>query len=120
MGDHPTVQALIMLGGMAMGDDPIGGDVDGEPGSEAAPGVRLTGEPSPPLPTDPAQSPGAGWEWRGKGAVGSSEGSWYKPSTGESLHPDLQHGGSIGPHWDYTNSIGQQFRIFPDGTSVPK
>jgi RHS repeat-associated protein len=86
----------------------------GEEG-EAGGGVGRVPEP----PADPAQSPGAGWEWRGKGAPGSSEGSWYNPSTNESLHPDLSHA-DVGPHWDYKDSSGNEFRIFPDGTVRPK
>jgi len=50
---------------------------------------------------DPAESPGEGWEWRGTGLPGSSKGSWYNPSTDQSLHPDLEHPGPIGPHYDY-------------------
>ena len=41
---------------------------------------------------NPAEAPGAGWEWRGTGEPGSAKGSWYNPSTDESLHPDLGHG----------------------------
>jgi len=56
----------------------------------------------------------------GKGAVGSSEGSWYNPITNESLHPDLDHQNPIGPHWDYTDPTGKAWRCFPDGTYKPK
>jgi hypothetical protein len=60
--------------------------------------------PSPP--DDPAQPPSEGWEWKGKGPPGSRDGSWYNPTTGESLNPDLGHGDSIGPHWDWKNPSG--------------
>ena len=82
------------------------------------PSVGPGGAPKPPA--DPAQSPGSGWEWRGKGAPGTEEGSWYNPSTNESLHPDLSHPDPIGPHWDYIDASGNRFRIFPDGTVAPK
>jgi len=54
---------------------------------------RWFSKPDPP--------PGAGWEWRGKGPPGSGKGNWYKPETGKSLHPNLEHAPPIGPHWDY-------------------
>jgi hypothetical protein len=69
----------------------------------------------PKPPAKPSESPGPGWEWRGKGAPGSDNGSWYNPSTGESLHPDLNHPGPIGPHWDYVDPAGNQWRIPPGG-----
>ena len=43
------------------------------------------------------------------------------PKTNEVLHPDLNHTGKIGPHWDYTfPGSGNGFRLFPDGTIKPK
>jgi hypothetical protein len=69
---------------------------------------------------DPAQSPGEGWEWRGNGPPGSSQGSWYNPSTGASLHPYLGHPDPIGPHYDYKAPDGKTYRIGPDGTATPK
>jgi RHS repeat-associated protein len=72
--------------------------------------------PKGPQFWDPSQSPGKDWEWRGKGPVGSNQGSWYNPVTNESLHPDLGHGDPIGPHWDYTDPTGQTWRCMPDGT----
>jgi Bacterial toxin 37 len=74
----------------------------------------------PALPASPDQSPGPGWEWRGKGPVGSDRGSWFNPTSGESLHPDLNHSPPIGPHWDYTDGSGTEARIFPDGRMEPK
>jgi RHS repeat-associated protein len=78
--------------------------------------------PVPPaVPDNPANPPGEDWEWRGKGQPGSSEGSWYNPGTGESLHPDLNHPPPIGPHWDWTDPHGGQWRIPPGGGApVPK
>jgi hypothetical protein len=69
---------------------------------------------------DPSIAPEKGWEWRGKGPPGSSRGSWYNSSTGESLHPDLGHPDPIGPHLDYTAPDKTEWRIFPDGTVLPK
>lgn len=71
--------------------------------------------PAPAIPVDPTQSPGDPWEWRGKPPVGGDKGAWYNPGTGESLHPDLNHPAPIGPHWDYKDSTGKGWRIFPDG-----
>ena len=48
--------------------------------------IRTNAEP-PALPDDPTQPPGEGWEWRGKGPPGSSEGSWYHPGSGQSCIP---------------------------------
>jgi RHS repeat-associated protein len=73
-----------------------------------------------PLPDDPSQPPGKDWEWRGKGPQGSSEGNWYNPKTGESLHPDLSHAGPEGPHWDYKDPNGEWWRVGTDGTMTPK
>ncbi len=73
-----------------------------------------------PIPVDPAKSPGADWEWRGKSPVGGEEGAWYNPGTGESLHPDTGHPEPVGPHWDYTDGKGKQWRVNPDGTMEPK
>ena len=44
----------------------------------------------------------------------------YNPKTGESLRPDLDHDDPIGPHWDYHVRPGGRYRIFPDGSKVPK
>jgi len=70
--------------------------------------------------TNPAQSPGPGWEWKGKGTPGSPAGNWFNPSTQESLHPDIVHPPPIGPHYDWQDSSGSWWRIFPDGRVEPK
>jgi Bacterial toxin 37 len=67
--------------------------------------------------TDPAQPPGPGWEWRGKGPAGSSEGSWYNPTTDQSVHPDLDHPPGVDPH-DYTGPEQPKARLFP-GDPIP-
>lgn len=75
---------------------------------------------TPPIPDDPQQCPGPGWEWRGKQPVGGDKGAWHNPETGESLHPDLDHPEPIGPHWDYTDRNGNGWRVYPDGRKEPK
>jgi RHS repeat-associated protein len=71
---------------------------------------------------DPATPPDDGepWVWRGNGPPGSGQGSWVNPDTGESLHPDLSHPDPIVPHWDYTDPAGNDWRVFPNGDTVPK
>jgi hypothetical protein len=69
---------------------------------------------------NPSKSPGSGWQWRGSGQPGTSKGNWYNPSTGEYLHPDLGHPGPIGPHYDWRAPDGTMYRVYSDGTTVPK
>ena len=62
-----------------------------------------------------------GFEWKGSGTPSSGRGNYVNMQTGEWLHPDLNHGPPIGPHWDYgVRGDPQTFRIFPDGTKLPK
>ncbi len=68
------------------------------------------------LGTDPSIPPDKEFEWKGKGKPGSKQGSWYNPSTGESLHPDLDHPPPIKPHWDYEGPNGEKARLNVDGT----
>jgi len=74
------------------------------------------------FPGNDATTAPDGFEWRGKpgSATGSKEGNYYNPKTGESLRPDLNHPGPIGPHWDHRDSFGKWWRIFPDGSVEPK
>lgn len=67
-------------------------------------------------------TPPSGYQWRGKpGSLpGSKDGNYYNPKTGESYRPDLNHAPPIGPHWDYRDAAGRWWRVFPDGTRVPK
>jgi hypothetical protein len=74
----------------------------------------------PDFQPDPTQPPGPDWEWRGQQPEGGDQGSWYNPSTDESFHPDLGHPDPIGPHYDYIDPEGNQWRVFPDGTVLPK
>jgi len=68
---------------------------------------------------NPAESPGEGWEWKGKGEPGSEEGSWFNEETREYLHPDFKPS-SHGPHYDYRGADGSEWRIYPDGRIEPK
>jgi RHS repeat-associated protein len=68
---------------------------------------------------NPAEPPGPGWEWKGKGPVGSNEGSWFNPENDESLHPDLDNE-EHGPHYDYKAPDKSRWRIYPDGRIEPQ
>jgi hypothetical protein len=88
------------------------------------------GEKSPPkLPdfdyNDPTKAPtnpdGTEWVWKGPDAPGGERGGWVNPDdTDQSLHPDLNHGGDVGPHWDLNDRQTPGWRIFPDGSIGPK
>jgi YD repeat-containing protein len=67
---------------------------------------------------NPAQPPGAGWVWKGKGAPGSNQGNWVNEETGEWLHYDLEHHGQA--HYDYRAPDGTLYRIWSDGSMTPK
>lgn len=67
-----------------------------------------------------AKQPAPGYEWRGSGDPSSGKGNWYNPVTKEMLHPDLKHPAPIGPHWDYTDPLGVEYRLMPNGLKVPK
>lgn len=73
---------------------------------------------------DPAKPPigadGEEWPWKGKQPQGGSFGGYKNPNGPESIHPDLDHGGDIGPHWDFNDRKGPGYRINPDGTISPK
>jgi len=85
-------------------------------GGSAGEGGGLSGFPG----WERKKAPGPDYEWRGQEPIGGGKGNWYNPETGESMHPDLEHGEPIGPHWDYRNFDGDWFRIFPDDTFSPK
>jgi len=90
-------------------------DIDVPPRVEAPPALP----PAPPVPSDPTQPPGPGWEWKGTGPPGSDQGSWWNPATDEYLRPDFEPS-SHGPHWDYRDPDGVEWRIYPDGTMERK
>ncbi len=94
-------------------------------GSSGRSGSGLSGGPpaepsASPNFRDPSAAPGPGWEWRGSGPPGSDRGAWYNPATRETLHPDLDHPGPIGPHYDWRSPDGYFYRIFADGRIVPR
>ena len=60
--------------------------------------------------------PVEGFVWKGRGTPQSGRGAWVNPSTKESLHPDFNHAGDVGPHWDYVGSDGKEARIYVDGS----
>ncbi len=71
----------------------------------------------PSVPNNPANSPGSDWVWRGKPGepAGGDKGAWFNPKTGETLHPDLGHGGKVGSHWDWRDADGNYWRLLPGG-----
>ncbi len=76
---------------------------------------------APSYPGDDATKPPAdGWSWRGPDQAGGKRGAWVSPDGSESLHPDLDHPAPQGPHWDWNDSSGGRWRIYPDGTVTPK
>jgi hypothetical protein len=79
--------------------------------------------PAIPFPQTPGNvPPGPDWEWRGKpGSVpGGKDGNRVNPKTGESLRLYTEHPDTVGPHWDYKDPNGDWYRVFPDGSNVPK
>ena len=97
-----------------------------ENGPKAAP--RLTPRPMPiPKPRPVPRPSPAMKNWnpnkpipKGFRPPPNPKGNWYNPDTGESLHNDMGHPDPIGPHWDYIDTLGNHFRISPDGTITPK
>jgi RHS repeat-associated protein len=68
----------------------------------------------------PVDNKGNTWPWKGKPPQGGDKGGYKNPNGPESIHPDLGHGGDIGPHWDFNDRNGPGYRIYPDGTIRPK
>ena len=93
--------------------------------ANGAQNTQVQGAGSATAPSYPGNNPNipprAGFEWRGSGPVGSSQGNWYNPLTKEWMRPDLNHAPPIGPHWDYgIKGQSPHYRIFPDGSMIPK
>jgi hypothetical protein len=65
---------------------------------------------------DPTVPPGPGFQWTGRGELGSSKGAWFNLFTEESWHPDLQHKSPIKPHWDHIDNENNVFRVYKDGS----
>ena len=69
----------------------------------------------PPIPEDFGTPPGPEWPWKGDGPQGSEKGSYHNEGTDEYLHPDPNNS-EHGPHWDYRDKDGNEWRRYPDGT----
>ena len=110
-GAEKAVEAIALTRGAGLATNAV------RSGVGAAKGVGKVKFPG----TNPTKAP-KGFEWRGKpgSTPGSKGGNWYNPKTGESLRPDLNHPKPIGPHWDYKDPTGKWWRIFSDGSNVPK
>jgi hypothetical protein len=68
----------------------------------------------------PVDNNGNKWPWKGQQPQVGDKGGYKNPNGPESMHPDLDHGGDIGPHWDFNDRNGPGYRIGPDGTIWPK
>ncbi len=103
----------------------VGGGYSGyQMAQDQIPTTTTTANPSPKINypgNDPSRCDVSGFEWRGSGSPASGHGNYVNMQTGEWLHPDLNHGPPIGPHWDYgVRGSSQTFRIFPDGSISSK
>jgi RHS repeat-associated protein len=92
--------------------------------SKANTGNSATDPPKPsaePNFVDPSKAPepSADWQWKGRGAPGT-QGNWVNVQTGEKFNPDLNHPPPIGPHYDYVDLVGKEWRLFSDGRMSPK
>jgi len=75
------------------------------------------------FPENNGESPIDGWEWRGKGEPGSSEGQWVNPDAPkENLHYDSDNHLKKSPdgHWDYRDPEGNEYWVWPDDSMTPK
>ena len=72
---------------------------------------------------DLSEQPGEGFEWRTENPEqsppGSNRGGWHNPSTDEYFHYDPNEK-RYGPHIDYRDPTGVEWRIYPDGSMSPK
>jgi len=112
------------LAGLMSSGSGAGGSAQGPPavedGKTTASGTNAPARPSAsPNFQDPSKAPSADWQWKGRGAPGT-KGNWINPKTGEKLNPDLNHPPPIGPHYDYVDSRGREWRIFEDGRVLAK
>lgn len=83
--------------------------------ADGAPTPEPTAYPDFHNPGNPGL--GGSWEWRGAGEPADGDGNWHNPETGESWHPDLDHGPPYGPHWDFTRrDMDLKKRWYEDGT----
>jgi len=104
--------------GIRMNTDAVDDDSDGDTseGGEGLPDFEFD-DPSKP----PVSANGKGWVWKGPDSPGGERGAWVNPDNPkESLHPDLDHGDPIGPHWDFNDRKSRGSRVHEDGKVVPK
>jgi RHS repeat-associated protein len=82
---------------------------------------KCTPKPKVSYPgNDPNVAPND-WPWKGKGAPDTGGGRYVNPDDPSGRwHPDLSHPDPIGPHWDYTDPSGTGWRVYPDGSIIPK
>ena len=64
---------------------------------------------------DPTVPPGDNYSWHGKYPISDGKGAWVNEKTGETWHPDLDHGYPKGPHWDYMDINEIVWSVFSDG-----
>jgi len=65
---------------------------------------------------DATKAPGKHWLWKDwPDLAGEPDGYWEERFTKEKLNPDINFEQPNGPHWDYTNTEGKRYRIYPDG-----
>jgi hypothetical protein len=113
--------------------DRLGDIVFNKPPADQPSSADRTAQPNVPSPEecprvdwkDPTKAPvgpdGTPWEWRGPDPQGGKRGGYVNPNNpGQSVHPDLNHPEGIPPHWDYTDRGNGSWRLFPDGSVIPK
>jgi hypothetical protein len=117
----PIVQALIDAATVALGGAMIADSLTDE-----GPAVPIDlPDKIPDFNFDkPDQCPidknGNEWPWKGKLPQGGDKGGYKNPNGVESLHPDLEHGGEIPPHWDFNDRASDGYRIDRNGVIWPK
>ena len=75
------------------------------PSDVEVPDVKYPGD-------DPTVAPD-GYEWTGPDPQGGKRGGYKNTDPGkrDSWHPDFNHGGNKGPHWDYNDIFGRKWGI---------
>ncbi len=67
---------------------------------------------------NPNATPPDGYIWKGNGTPETGQGTYTNPTTGEYLHPDLNHGGDKGAHWGYRDADGNIIDIDLGGNII--
>jgi RHS repeat-associated protein len=122
-----AIPAALETAGTALGGLTIGAGIYAVLDKLSVGTIHMNEAPSLPDfdfndPSRPPMNPdGTPWEWRGPDQPGGARGGYVNPADkGQSAHPDLSHGGKIGPHWDFTDRGKGGWRVFPDGRTEPK